>query len=512
MINPLRHDEPDEHIHIFEDEEGRPRPDVQTEDLLGLEAFKQRSVGIDIGSSTSHLIFSELMLRREGFSSRFRVTERKVMFQSPILLTPYVSGTLIDAAALQEFIESTYRKAGVEAEDVDSGAIVITGEALKKENAQPIVEMFSKQVGKFICASAGPNHEALLAAYGSGAVGLSLDNGWRLLNIDMGGGTTKLALIDHGEVLETAALSVGARLIAFDDTGTVTRIEEPAYVILGQDAGGLRVGEKVAEETKEKLADRMAEALFDLILARAPSELTRALMITEPIEGYHGLDSVDRVVFSGGVSEYVYRRDDVAYGDLGPLLGRAVQKRFEELDNTRIIANSPSGIRATVIGAGEYTIQASGNTSFLSNLDLLPVYALKVVKAEPSPPEQLDQALMRALRKFDLTSFAPGLVLAVSLVDTLNYAYLRKVAEAVQRVVQTATEDVGVLFLIVDKDVAKAIGTILKEELALPQDIIALDGIDLGDLDYIDIGRPLGATEVLPVTVKSLIFPHRLES
>jgi len=235
-------------------------------------------------------------------------------------------------------------------------------------------------------------------------------------------------------------------------------------------------------------------------------------MITEPIEGYHGLDSVDRVVFSGGVSEYVYRRDDVAYGDLGPLLGRAVQKRFEELDNTRIIANSPSGIRATVIGAGEYTIQASGNTSFLSNLDLLPVYALKVVKAEPSPPEQLDQALMRALRKFDLTAFAPGLVLAVSLVDTLNYAYLRRVAEAVQRVVQTATEDVGVLFLIVDKDVAKAVGTILKEELALPQDIIALDGIDLGDLDYIDIGRPLGATEVLPVTVKSLIFPHRLES
>jgi ethanolamine utilization protein EutA len=452
------------------------------------------------------------MLRREGFSSRFRVTERKVMFQSPILLTPYVSGTLIDAPALQEFIETTYKRAGVQPDDVDSGAIVITGEALKKENAQPIVEMFSKQVGKFICASAGPNHEALLAAYGSGAVGLSLDNGWRLLNVDMGGGTTKLALIDHGQVLETAALSVGARLIAFDSTGTVTRIEDPAYVILGDDGSELRLGEALSEQTKETLADRMAESLFDLILAREPSELTRALMITDMIEGYHGLDSVDRIVFSGGVSEYVYRRDDVAYGDLGPLLGKGVHARFDKLGDSTIIANSPSGIRATVIGAGEYTIQASGNTSYLSNKELLPVYALKVVKAEKSPPEQLDQALMRALRKFDLTAFTDGLVLAVQLDESLNYPYLRKVAEAVQRVVQTAVEDVPVLFLIVDKDVAKAVGTILKEELGLSQEIIALDGIDLGDLDYIDIGRPLGATEVLPVTVKSLIFPHRIEA
>src|SRR5438034_536342 len=168
---------------------------LQVEDILGLEAFKQKSVGIDIGSSTSHLIFSELLLRREGFSSRFKVAERHILYQSPILLTPYTSGTSIDSKALQDFVDASYREAGVEPEDVDSGAVVITGEALNKENAQPIVEMFSRQAGKFICASAGPNHEALLAAYGSGAVALSEEHGWRLLSVDMGGGTTKLALI-----------------------------------------------------------------------------------------------------------------------------------------------------------------------------------------------------------------------------------------------------------------------------------------------------------------------------
>src|SRR5207248_10622627 len=170
-----------------------------------------------------------------------------------ILLTPYVSGALIDAATLQAFFDDAYREAGVKPEDVDSGASLITGEALKQENAQAIVEMFSHSAGKFVTAAAGHNHEALLAAYGSGAVGLSEDNGWRILNVDIGGGTTKFALIDKGEVLETAAISVGARLIAFNPAGVCTRIEDPALVILGAETNGLRLETPVSDEAKEKL-------------------------------------------------------------------------------------------------------------------------------------------------------------------------------------------------------------------------------------------------------------------
>jgi ethanolamine utilization protein EutA len=491
----------------------RPRPSDDPDDpnAVDLEAFKQKSVGIDIGSSTSHMIFSELTLRREGFSSRFRVTERKVLFQSPIMLTPYVSGTLIDSSALQDFVHANYASAGVTPDDVDSGAIIITGEALKKENAQPIVEMFAAQVGKFICAAAGHNHEALLAAYGSGAVGLSKENGWRLLNVDIGGGTTKFSLVDHGEVLETCAISVGARLIAFDRDGHLTRIEEPARVILGPDTP-LELGAPVSDATKQKLADRMVECLLDVIMARPLSDLTNEMYLTDRISGYQGLDSVDRIVFSGGVSEYVYGRDHEAYGDLGPLLGQGIRERIIGTAGTVIIATSPSGIRATVIGAGEYTIQASGNTSYISNKELLPVYALQVVKVEQTQPEGLEAAIHRALRKFDLANFTDGLALAMSLHDVINYKYLRGVADAITNVVNAAESAVPALFLILDKDVAKALGTILKEEIGLKADITALDGIDVGDLDYVDIGRPMGATEVMPVTVKSLIFPHRLDS
>jgi ethanolamine utilization protein EutA len=484
---------------------------VKIEDVFGVEAFKQKSVGIDIGSSTSHLIFSELILRREGFSSKFRVTERRVLYESPILLTPYTSGTLIDAEALEKFVVDTYASAGVTPDEVDAGAILITGEALKKENAQPIVELFSKQVGKFICAAAGHHHESLLAAYGSGAVGFSTEHGWRILNVDMGGGTTKLALIAGGEVLETAAVSVGARLVAFDKEGIITRIEDPARVILGDDGANLQIGQKISEETKQKLTERMLDSLFELVRAENPSALTEALMVTDHLGRHTGLKDIDRVVFSGGVSEYVYTRDEVAYGDLGPLLGQGVRKRLEASNELGIVLSSPSGIRATVIGAGEYTIQASGVTSFISDREILPVYALKVVKTEHVPPDELPAAVTRALRKFDLTAYDEGLALSISLDETLVYPYLRKIAESIDAVVHTTPHPLSCLFLLIDRDVAKSIGSILKEELGVTYPIIALDSVELGDLDYIDIGKPLGVSDVLPVTVKSLVFPTRVD-
>src|SRR5687768_6862021 len=163
-LRPLRHDDEEDHWHYEDD------PDAIVEDIEGMESFKQQSVGIDIGSSTSHLIFSELTLRRDRMTGKYSVAGRKTLHRSAILLTPYRSPTEIDSDRLKGFFDRTYAAAGMTPADVDAGVVVITGEALKKENARPILEMFSREAGKFICASAGPNHEALLAAHGSGAV------------------------------------------------------------------------------------------------------------------------------------------------------------------------------------------------------------------------------------------------------------------------------------------------------------------------------------------------------
>ena len=171
-----------------------------------------------------------IFVGRSRLSAKFKVTEREVLYRSPIMLTPYSSGTLIDTDKIKDFIHESYREAGFAHDEIDTGAVVITGEALNKENSRPILEYFAKDAGKFICASAGPNHEALLAAYGCGAVDLSEREGARVLNVDMGGGTTKLSVIEDGVVTRTAAISLGARLVSFDAANVVTRKNELARV------------------------------------------------------------------------------------------------------------------------------------------------------------------------------------------------------------------------------------------------------------------------------------------
>ena len=499
------HDLDDFHEHLDFSELG---PDAVIEDIEGLEMFTLKSVGIDIGSSTSHLVFSRLTLRREGaaLSGQFKVTNREVLYRSGIMLTPYLSGTLIDIEKVKQFIEAAYAIAGLATEDIDTGAVIITGEALKKENAQPIVEYFARHSGKFICAAAGHNHEALLAAYGCGAVDLSKREQKNVLNVDMGGGTTKFSLIERGVVTQTAAVSVGARLIAFDDNDVITRIEDAGAVFMNEAGHTVELGKKVSAKQKEDFAALMAKVLFEVIEHGPSSPLAKQLMVTPPLKNYRGLSQIDHIVFSGGVSEHVYEHDQKSYGDAGPILGKKVREYVAKLAIKDLVREPTEGIRATVIGAGEYTVQASGNTSYISNPKVLPVFGLKVIQAAVTDGQSVSSVLRQSLRKFDLSSFTSGLAVSLSLDGQLDYKTIRRIAEGLMEILNKS-ESRSPLYLALDLDVAKSLGGILKEELKLDREVIAIDGIEVGDLDYIDIGEPMGITEVIPVTVKSLMFP-----
>jgi ethanolamine utilization protein EutA (predicted chaperonin) len=499
------HDDIYDHDHPenFEIKEG----EIVTE-IEGLEMFSLKSVGIDIGSSTSHLIFSHITLRREGasLSGKFKVTAREVLYRSPIMLTPYVSATKIDTDQVNRFIHDAYKEAGLTPEDVDTGAVIITGEALKKENAQPIVESFAKYSGKFICAAAGHNHEALLAAYGCGAVDLSKSEHKNVLNVDMGGGTTKFSLIEDGVVTQTASINVGARLIAFDENDVITRIEEAGRIMMKEIGYAVALGQKLTEKMKEDFGAYMAKILFEMIEEGPNSLMAKKLMVTAPFVNYRGLKQVQHVVFSGGVSEHVYDRDPKAYGDVGPILGRKMREYLNKLPK-QIVREPIEGIRATVIGAGEYTIQASGNTSYVSNLHALPVHGLKVIQAAIGKDEPVSDKLKQALAKFDLRRFTSGLALSLTVDGQPDYQSVRRIAEGIADILKDADDPTCPLYLTLDLDIAKSLGGILRDELKVSRDIIAVDGIEVGDLDYIDIGECLGITEVIPVTVKSLMFP-----
>ncbi len=480
------------------------------------ERISLTSVGIDFGSSTSHLIFSRLILRRQGIalSSRFVVVSREILYESPILLTPYVDKTTIDTKKLDAFVQEAYRQAGLTPQDVDTGALILTGEAAKKKNAEAVSALFAAQAGKFVCATAGHNLEAILASYGSGAVRMSLNEAsdFTVMNVDVGGGTSKFAVVRHGAVIDTSALEVGARLVAFGEDGKIDRLED-AGLRVGEAAGvPLSLGGTVSEDGKEKMTEVLCNSLFEVLSQGSLSPLTQSMMLTPQID-YR--ERIDAVIFSGGVSEYIYGFEKKIHGDLGDHLGKRVRERALEMARHQSwrLREPEVRIRATVIGASQYTVQVSGNTIFLSNAGLLPLRNLQVVtphftQKEPLSDADVKAAVQKALQRFDILDGERAVALAIHWEMGPSYPLIRTLADGITQAMKGHVDKGQPLVLVFDADIAKLVGNIIDRELLTGAGVISIDGIDLKDFDFIDVGEELPDAKAVPVVIKSLIFRH----
>jgi ethanolamine utilization protein EutA len=507
---PGHHHAPGEtHAHDFNfdwvDHHGHSHGDEMTpEELEELSAavwkvdnVEMTTVGVDVGSSTSHLMFARVHMQRLGemLSSRFVVVEREVLWRSPILLTPYRPDSTIDAERLEVFVHQAYADAGLAREDVDSGAVILTGEALKRTNSRAIADLFAADSGKFVCASAGHHMEALLAANGSGAVGLSRDRHGAILNVDIGGGTSKLAIIQNGEVIHTAAVAVGGRLVALGEEREVVRLEEEALQ---------------AAEDEAKLVGVLADALISLIRLETPTGLAKDLLVTDPLP-----DDVrpEAISFSGGVAEYIYDREHAGYGDIALPLAKAVRAARSDGRIPLPLLDPGQGIRATVIGASQFTVQVSGNTISVSNEETLPLRNLPVLYprldlAQDIVPTEVATAIHNAVRRFDLHDGETPVALGFRWQGDPLYARLRALADGVCRGMAISLEKQLPLVLMLDGDVGKTLGDILKHELDVGGDVISIDGMQLKEFDYVDIGEMIQPTQVVPVVIKSLLFSH----
>src|SRR5262245_16486696 len=294
------HDLEFDHMHMAPGEE-------LNEVAWAADNVELTTVGIDIGSSTSHLMFAQVHLQRLGtaLSSRFVVVNRRIIWQSPILLTPYLPDYTIDTDELAGFIGGCYQYAGIEPGDIDSGAVILTGEAIKRHNARAIADLFSEEAGRFVCASAGHHMECHLSAHGSGAVALSRGHKATLLNVDIGGGTTKFSLIDSGRIIATSAIAVGGRLIVEDPKQGLNRIEEPVQEVARSLGITLTLGQPLTPADRTKIVTRMARLIMGMIDFRTPSELARRLLVTDSWPAQLANKGIDGITFSGGVAEYL---------------------------------------------------------------------------------------------------------------------------------------------------------------------------------------------------------------
>ena len=506
------------HIHDYEDDLLHSHPGEPELFILSPDEGNRislTSVGIDVGSSTSHLMFSRLVLERQGInlSSRFKVIERAIIHRSPILLTPYLDATTIDTDELARFIEGVYRDAGIGVDQIETGATIFTGEAAKKKNAEAISALFAQQAGKFVCAVAGANLEAVLAAHGSGACARSTRRdgvSQTHLNIDIGGGTTKFAVCRDGEVIETAAINVGARLVAMDSAGTVTRIEAAGAIVAEALGIPLTLGETLKEAQQQQMAAKLADCVYEVVERHPLGPLADRLMITSPLT-YDG--PIDAISFSGGVSEYVYGTEPRNFGDLGILLGSAVAERAKAMGAT--LEPSEQRIRATVIGAGQYTLQVSGSTIYISDKSLLPRRNLPVVA--PVQPAgdytvaSVKQTIDQAMRRLDIMEGDLLVALSFRWRFEPTYDRVRTLADGIVAA-HSRTLAAGMpLVLVFDTDIGGAVGLMLTREVIPGHELISIDEVDLGDLDYIDLGEELEGVQAVPVVVKSLVFATRRE-
>jgi ethanolamine utilization protein EutA len=514
--HPHHHDEvrtvysaysPD-HDHVHDDEALSP---IEDNPIWQQDNVTLRSVGMDIGSSGTQVVFSRLHLRRisEDLTSRYVVVRRETVYRSPVELTPYASAEQIDAESLGSIIDRAYHAAAVDPADIDTGVVILTGEALRRRNAKAIAGVLAERGGELVNASAGHHMEAMLAAYGSGAAKKSYDTGLRILNVDIGGGTTKLAVLDSGRIMTTAAVHVGGRLQVVDSEDSIIRLDPAGRDHAARAGYAWELGDTARAHEVEKVAETMADTLVAAITADPLPADVAQLYLTEPLAD---VGAIDGVMFSGGVAEYVYDRESRQFGDLGGPLGRALRRRVDSGALPFPLLPAGECLRATALGASEYSVQLSGNTGCVSDPDaLLPRRNLQVLRpsyqlGESVDAEMIAAAIRRHLVALDVAQTDADIALAMSWSGLPSYDRLLPFARGLRDGLADRTARGKPVYVLLDGDVAMTLGRLLREELGVSGDLLVIDGLSLRDFDYIDIGKVRFPSNTVPVTIKSLIF------
>jgi len=464
------------------------------------------SVGVDIGSSTSHLVFSRIVLER--MDSRYVVTQRETFYESDILLTPYSKDETIDSDALGAFIAKQYAYAKVQPEEIDTGALILTGVAVRRSNARAIGELFASQTGKLVAVSAGDSLETVMAAYGSGAVARAVRDKAAVMNVDIGGGTSKIAICFDGKVIDLTAVDIGARLVVTDDAGKVVRMEEAGRQFAAELGIKLELGSTLKADDGRKLAARMADRLFDAMKGGAPKVGSSSLLRLDPLTRAH---EISEVTISGGVSEYVYGREKTTFGDLGPMLAGEIRARIENWGKR--LEKPAEGIRATVIGASQYTTQVSGSTIYVWPMEVLPVRNVPVIAPDMKldddviDPEKVAAAIKGVLRRLDLGDGERAVAVFAPWRGSATFHRLDAFCRGIVAGLDAVLAHGHPIVLVGDGDVGGLIGIHCREELKLDYPVVSIDGLELKEFDYIDIGAILESSGAVPVVIKSLIFP-----
>ncbi len=473
------------------------------------------SVGIDVGTTTTQLIISRLTVENTAPTTavpRMEITGKEVLHRSKIYFTPILNHDLIDAVGISNLVDREYRAAGVTPAEIETGAVIITGETAKKENARNIMDALTGYAGDFVVATAGVNLEAIFAGKGSGAAAYSKAHHQVTLNIDVGGGTSNIAVFREGRSIDTTCLNIGGRLIEIEPAGDrVIYVSEPGRIVLRHLGMALAPGDRARLQQLQAIVNTMANCVVEAITSREISDLTRKLLLAAPLQ----LDyQFEKVMVSGGVADYVYNSyvpvsmfDAAIYGDFGPLLGWALRNAFLEA-GIRLVKPLET-IRATVIGAGTQSVNISGSTIQVSE-QTLPLRNCLVISpfsdGVPERREEIAAALRQLLSRLEADVYHQQIAIALKGPRSGSWQDIQTLAAGLILGLEDCLRTGRPLVVVLEEDYGKALGQCLEAGLGKRSEVICIDQVWVDEGDYIDIGKLIMDGSVAPVVVKTLVF------
>ncbi len=468
------------------------------------------SVGIDIGTSTTQLVFSQLTIDNTASIASIpivRIVDKKVIYKSDIHFTPLISYKEIDGLGVRKIIEKEYERANIKPEEVGTGAVIITGETARKENAKEVLNSLSGLAGDFVVATAGPDLEGIIAGKGAGAAIFSKEKLTTIANLDIGGGTTNIAVFKDGEVIDTACLDIGGRLIRVENN-KISYISDKIKKLAASISLEINIGDTVDKNKIKKITDRMAVLLEEVVGIRPPSDDLEYIVTNKDLKRDY---KIEYISFTGGVADYIKASEemDFKYGDIGVILG-------ESIFNSKVVKEKKvhkpiETIRATVVGAGSHTTDISGSTIYYSE-DVLPIKNIPILKLteedEKSSYERISEIISDKVNWFNLENERQLVGLAMKGVRNSSFDEVQSLAKAITKGMEKMVQSNFPLIVILENDLAKALGQNINIQLNHKKNLVCIDSIKVENGDYIDIGKPIASGTVVPVVVKTLLFGY----
>ncbi|WP_238842724.1 ethanolamine ammonia-lyase reactivating factor EutA [Vagococcus hydrophili] len=457
------------------------------------------------------MIISKLHIKNMASSftiPRITITDKEVVFKSDIMFTPILENNLIDVKAIENFVKTQYEKANISKSDIQIGAVIITGETARKENSSNVLQALSGYAGDFVVATAGPDLESIIAGRGAGAQTYSKEKHTTVVNLDIGGGTTNLALFYDDEVFDTGCLDIGGRLIKVNrQTQVIEYIAPKIKEIIAKENLDISLGQKTTAEKLQPIIKIMVNTLENSVGIGEKSPYYDMIITNKGLSFNRKIEAIS---FSGGVADCITQdnlADPFKYGDIGLLLGQGIAnsvlvREFE-------VVKSVETIRATVVGAGSHTADISGSTITYKK-EILPIKNMPILKLsqqdESGQKAEIAEAIKQKMKWYQLENEFQTIALGIEGEKNPTFQRVLDYAEAIVEGLDLIIQKKEPLVISVQEDMAKALGQCLFSVLPKDYPFVCIDSVKVENGDYIDIGMPVANGNVLPVVVKTLIF------